>query len=72
MIQDTLNTKHYIADRGMVFRRLSDGFVFGEELYLGYAYYIGGELLDTPREEQIEDFEEVLISDLENEEEFNE
>lgn len=59
MTQDTLNSRHYVADTGKVFRRLSDGFVFGNELYLGYAYYIGEQKLDTPREEQIEDFEEI-------------
>ena len=59
MTQDTLNTKHYIADRGKVFKRTSDGFIFGNELYLGYAYYINGIKLDIPMEEHIEDFEEI-------------
>lgn len=59
MTQDINNPKHYIADRGKVFRRTSDGFIFGNELYLGYAYYIDGIKLDTPIEEQIEDFEEI-------------
>ena len=59
MTQDKTNTIHYIADEGKVFRRISDGVVFGSEIYLGYTYYIGGEKLATPKLEVIEDFEEV-------------
>ena len=59
MTQDKSNAIHYIADEGKVFRRISDGVVFGSEIYLGYTYYIGGEKLKTPKLEVIEDFEEV-------------
>ena len=59
MTQDKTNAIHYIADEGKVFRRLSDGLVFGSEIYLGYIYYIGGEKLSEPKLEVIEDFEEV-------------
>lgn len=47
------------ASEGKVFRRISDGFVFGKEINLGYAYYIGGEKLDDPLLELPEHFEEI-------------
>ena len=59
MTQDKTNAIHYIADEGKLFRRISDGVVFGSEIYLGYTYYIGGEKLSEPKLEVIEDFEEV-------------
>ena len=59
MIQDKTNAIHYIADEGKVFRRISDGVVFGSEIYLGYTYYIDGVKLLEPKLEVIEDFEEV-------------
>lgn len=33
--------------------------IFGNEIYLGYTYYIGGVKLDEPKLEVIEDFEEI-------------
>lgn len=59
MTQDKTNAIHYIADEGKVFRRISDGVVFGSEIYLGYTYYIDGVKLSEPKLEVIEDFEEV-------------
>lgn len=59
MTQDKTNTIHYIADEGKVFRRISDGVVFGTEIYLGYTYYIGGVKLSEPKLEVIENFEEI-------------
>lgn len=59
MTQDKANAIHYIADEGKAFRRISDGVVFGSEIYLGYTYYIGGEKLSEPKLEVIEDFEEI-------------
>ena len=59
MTQDKANAIHYIADEGKVFRRISDGVVFGSEIYLGYTYYIDGVKLLEPKLEVIEDFEEV-------------
>ena len=58
MTQDKANAIHYIADEGKVFRRISDGVVFGSEIYLGYTYYFGGVKLSEPKLEVIEDFEE--------------
>lgn len=69
MTQDKNNKAHWIADEGKVFKRISDGFIFGNEIYLGYTYYINGEKLPEPKLEVIEDFEEVedtLIKKLNN------
>ena len=59
MTVDKNNSKHIIADEGKVFKRISDGFIFGNEIYLGYTYYINGQKLSEPKLEVIEDFEEV-------------
>ena len=59
MTQDKNNKAHWIADEGKVFKRISDGFIFGNEIYLGYTYYLNGAKLSEPKLEVIEDFEEV-------------
>ncbi len=59
MTVDKNNSKHIIADEGKIFQRKSDGFIYGEEIYLGYTYYIGGKKLDEPHLEVVEDFEEI-------------
>ena len=59
MTQDKNNTAHWIADEGKVFKRISDALIFGNEVYLGYTYYINGQKLTEPKLEVIEDFEEV-------------
>lgn len=59
MTQDKDNKAHWIADEGKIFKRISDGFIYGNEIYLGYTYYINGEKLPEPKLEVIEDFEEV-------------
>lgn len=56
---DELNNKHLIADEGKVLCRISDGWVAGKEIYLGYTYQIGGELLDEPLWELPEHYEEI-------------
>ena len=57
MKQDENNSKHYIADDGKVFRRKYDNIVFGNELYLGFTYYLDGQKLDRGIPEYIEDYE---------------
>lgn len=47
------------AREGKVFRRKSDGFIFGKEINLGYTHYIGGEKLEEPLLELPEHFEEI-------------
>ena len=47
------------ASEGKVFRRISDGFIFGKEIHLGYTYYLSGQKLDEPLLELPEHFEEI-------------
>lgn len=47
------------AQEGKVFRRKSDGAIFGNEITLGYTFYIGEQKLDEPKLEVEEDFEEI-------------
>lgn len=47
------------ASEGKVFRRKSDGFIYGKEISLGYTYYINNQKLDEPHLEVPEDFEEI-------------
>lgn len=49
------------ASEGKVFRRKSDGMIYGNQITLGYTYYIGGILLDEPHLDTLEDFEEIDI-----------
>lgn len=55
----TIGNDHIIAEDGKVFRRKSDGFIYGNEIHLGFTYYIGGKLLKEPRLEVADDFEEI-------------
>lgn len=56
---DELNNKHILAEEGKVLRRISDGQLFGNEIYLGYTYYIAGEKLEEPFLELPEHYEEI-------------
>ena len=47
------------ASEGKVFRRISDGFIFGKEIHLGYVYYLSGKKLEEPLLELPEHFEEI-------------
>ena len=47
------------ASEGKVFRRISDGFIFGKEINLGYTHYLGGKKLEKPLLELPEHFEEI-------------
>ena len=47
------------ASEGKVFRRISDGFIFGKEIHLGYTHYLGGKKLEEPLLELPEHFEEI-------------
>jgi hypothetical protein len=59
MTIDPKNQNHIIADEGKVFQRKSDNLIYGEEIYLGYTYYINGQKLDEPHLEVPEDFIEI-------------
>jgi hypothetical protein len=54
-----MESKIIKASEGKVFRRISDGFIFGKEIKLGYAYYINGKKLEKPLLELPEHFEEI-------------
>ena len=47
------------ANEGKVFRRISDGQIYGSEISLGYSYYINGVKLDTPHLDTPNDFEQI-------------
>ena len=59
MKTDESNNRHLIAEEGKVLHRISDGWVAGNEIYLGYAYQIGGRKLEEPLLELPEHYEEV-------------
>ena len=61
MTIDINDNKHIIADEGKTFRRISDQMIFGNEIYLGKTWYIGGKKLDEPIDELPEHFEEIDI-----------
>ena len=49
------------AAEGKVLRRKSDGYIAGQEIYLGYTHYIDGIKLVAPLLELPEHYEEVDI-----------
>lgn len=49
------------ASEGKLLRRISDNWIAGQEIYLGYTYYLGGRKLDQPLLERPEHYEEVDI-----------
>lgn len=55
----TVKDNVIIADKGKVFQRISDGIIFGGELWLGYTHYLGGELLPEPLLELPEHYREI-------------
>lgn len=59
MTIDKNDPKHIIADEGKVFARIEDGQVYGNEIFLGYTYYIGRKKLAEPHLDVVEDFEEI-------------
>lgn len=48
-----------IADEGNTFKRIVSDEIAGNEIWLGYSYYIGGVLQDPPHLDVPEDFEEI-------------
>lgn len=53
------------AEKHLALRRIADKVIFGNEVYLGYTYYINGKLLPEPKLEVPEDYEEVLPLEIE-------
>lgn len=48
-----------VADEGKVFKRKGTEDIFGNEIYLGLSYYIGGVKQNPPHVDVPEDFEEI-------------
>lgn len=71
MTIDSNNPKHIIADEGKKIVRKSDGLNYGKEVYLGYTYYIGGQKLNEPHLEVVDDMIEVDLTPEELEAEAN-
>lgn len=57
-----------IADEGKVLRRKSDGWIAGNEIHLGYTYYLNGRKLDEPLLELPEHYGEIDTPEEHNEE----
>lgn len=51
--------KVIIAEEGKVFRRIADGMIYGNKIFLGYSHYIGGVKLSEPHLDVLEDFEQI-------------
>lgn len=56
------------AEEGKVFRRIEDGTIYGNEIDLGYTYFIGDKLLDEPHLDTPEDFEQIPEEEISEEE----
>ena len=54
-----IKNNHITADTGKTFRRISDEQIFGNEIYLGYTYYLSGRKLGEPLLELPEHYEEI-------------
>lgn len=50
-----------VADEGKVLKRISDGTIFGDEVWLGFTHYLGGAKLPEPLLEVPEHYTEVDI-----------
>ena len=48
-----------IAEDGKIFRRIGTEDTFGNEIYLGYSYYINGVRQNPPHMDIPEEFEEI-------------
>lgn len=59
MTINTENNNHIVAEEGKVFQRISDGYIFGKEMFLGMTYYLNGTLLSEPLQELPEHFIEI-------------
>ena len=60
----TIDGNHMTALEGMTFRRIVSGEIIGDDIWLGYSYYIGGVKQDLPHLDVPEDFEEVDIEPI--------
>ena len=61
MEKSTVTTTVLKASEGKILRRISDNWIAGQELYLGYTYYLDGKKLEEPLLELPEHYEEIDI-----------
>ena len=54
------------SEEGKVLQRISDEMIFGKEIYLGYTYYLGGELLSEPLYELPEHYQEIDETEIDD------
>lgn len=59
MITEKITVTKITASDGKVFRRIFDGQIFGNTVYLGYTYYVAGKKLDKPLLELPDYYEEI-------------
>lgn len=57
----TVTTTVLKSARNKIFRRISDGWIAAQEIYLGYTYYLDSRKLEQPLLELPEHYEEVDI-----------
>lgn len=62
-----IDGNHIIADNGKLLRRIVNKEVVGKDYWLGYLYYLNGELLPEPILEAPADFEEPTIEQVKEE-----
>ena len=55
----TIEDRYIRADEGKVFKRKGTNEIYGDEMYLGYSYFIDGVLQNPPHYDVPEDFEEI-------------
>ena len=61
-----VNKNVITAEEGKVLQRISDEMIFGKELWLGYTYYLGGELLNEPLYELPEHYQEIDETEIDD------
>lgn len=61
-----VNKNVITAEEGKVLQRISDEMIFGKEIYLGYTYYLGGELLNEPLYELPEHYQEIDETEIDD------
>lgn len=71
MRQDEINKNKWYADNGKFFRRISDHNIVGDFLILGVVNYINGVKLCLPKQEVINDYEEIDNDVIKAEEDYN-
>ena len=61
-----VNKNVITAEEGKVLQRIPDERIFGKEIYLGYTYYLGGELLNEPLYELPEHYQEIDETEIDD------